>query len=166
MKNVRPIVIKIGETVVHPEALGRVLAEVGASETASSKFLGTHGTDGQALIEFAGRICYESYEPGLNPNVTKIRDSPSEYFRNILAKGDGSIYEHAQISFALLNLSRVCTHEIVRHRVGTAISQESLRYVRPPQIKFWVPEELADGQKAAMKKAVESAESAYRELEA
>src|SRR5438132_1402027 len=89
MRNVRPIVIKIGETFVHPEALGRVLAEVGASETASSKFLGTHGTDGQTLIEFAGRICYESYEPGLNPNVTRIREDPADYFRTI-EPSDGS----------------------------------------------------------------------------
>src|SRR5205823_11995019 len=140
MRNVRPIVIKIGETFVHPEALGRVLAEVGASETASSKFLGTHGSDGQTLIEFAGRICYESYEPGLNPNVEGIRDEPSEYFKNILLRGDGSILEHSQISFAFLNIRRVCSHEIVRHGVGTAISQESLRYVRPRELGFWIPD--------------------------
>src|SRR6058998_1717421 len=164
MKNVRPIVIKIGETVVHPEALGCVLAEVGASETASSKFLGTHGTDGQTLIEFAGRICYESYEPGLNPNVTRIREDPADYFRNILIRGDGSILEHSYISFALLNISRVCSHEIVRHRVGTAVSQESLRYVRPPEIKFWIPEELHEDQRKAVEKAVEGAERAYRDL--
>ena len=165
MRAVRPIVIKIAETRTDPEALRKTMETLGVSDAGMSKFLERRGLDGQALIEFAGRICYESYEPGLNPNVTKIRDSPSEYFRNILMKGDGSIYEHSQISFALLNLSRVCTHEIVRHRVGTAISQESLRYVRPPQIKFWVPDELSEGQKASMKKAVESAESAYRELE-
>src|SRR3989454_11677924 len=165
MKAVKPLVIKIGETIVDRSALREVLNAIGVSDAGRDRFLTTHGTDGQTLVEFAGRICYESYEPGLNPNVTKIRDSPSEYFRNILMKGDGSIYEHSQISFALLNISRVCSHEIVRHRVGTAISQESLRYVRPPQIKFWVPEELSEGQKAATMKAVESAESAYRELE-
>lgn len=165
MKSVKPLVIKIGETVVHSEALHKVLVEVGASETASSKFLGTHGTDGQTLIEFAGRICYESYEPGLNPNVTRIREDPSEYFKNILLRGDGSILEHSTLSFAILNVSRVCTHEIVRHRVGTAISQESLRYVRPPEIKFWIPDEMDPNQRKKMEKAVGSAESAYRELE-
>src|SRR5438046_309396 len=166
MKNVRPIVIKIGETVVHPEALGRVLAEVGASETASSKFLGTHGTDGQTLIEFAGRICYESYEPGLNPNVTRIREDPADYFRNIVSRGDGSILEHSAVSFAICHVSRITTHELVRHRVGTAVSQESLRYVRPPEIRFWIPDELNPEQRKAMEKAVAAAEKAYRELEA
>src|SRR5207249_7026823 len=101
MKNVRPIVIKIGETVVHPEALGRVLAEVGASETASSKFLGTHGTDGQTLTEFAGRICYESYEPGLNLNVTGIRGEPADYFRNIVSRVGGSMLDESAVSFGI-----------------------------------------------------------------
>src|SRR2546427_6656027 len=165
MKAVKPLVIKIGETIVDRSALREVLNAIGVSDAGRDRFLTTHGTDGQTLVEFAGRICYESYEPGLNPNVTRIREDPSDYFKNILIRGDGSILEHSYISFALLNISRGCSHEIVRHRVGTAISQESLRYVRPPQIKFWVPEELSEEQKAAMGKAVESAEKAYRELE-
>ncbi len=57
------------------------------------------------------------------------------------------------------------THELARHRVGTAISQESLRYVRPKALHFWVPEELGEEQKAKMADAVERAEDAFRELE-
>jgi len=165
MKPVKPVVVKIGETVVNPEALRKVLETIGVSDAGRDRFLGSHGTDGQTLIEFAGRVCYESYEPRLNPNVTRIREDPSEYFKNILVRGDGSIMEHSQVSFALLGVSRVCSHEIVRHRVGTAVSQESLRYVRPPQIKFWIPEELDEDQRQAMAKAVDEAEKAYRDLE-
>ena len=142
MRQVKPVVIKIGETIVNPDAIRTALETIGASKEAQDRFLNTRGRDGQALIEFAGRICYESYEPGLNPNVTKVREDPADYYKNIMIKGDGSILEHAYLSFAILNVSRVCTHEIVRHRVGTAISQESLRYVRPPEIKFWIPDEI------------------------
>src|SRR3989441_6602018 len=127
MKAVKPLVIKIGETVVDPNALREVMNVIGVTDAGRDRFLTSHGTDGQTLVEFAGRICYESYEPGLNPNITRIREEPSEYFKNIIMKGDGSITEHSQVSFAFLNISRVCSHEIVRHRVGTAISQESLR---------------------------------------
>ncbi|MGQ0798033.1 MAG: FAD-dependent thymidylate synthase [Methanobacteriota archaeon] len=109
--------------------------------------------------------CYESYEPRLNPNVTRIRGSPKEYFENIIRSGDGSILEHGWQSFALIGISRIASHEIVRHRVGTAISQESLRYVRPREIRFWIPDELAEDQAEAMRLAVEHAESAYRKLE-
>ena len=48
--------------------------------------------------------------------------------------------EHVSFSFVLHNVSRVLTHELVRHRPGTAISQESLRFVRLADIPFWFPE--------------------------
>ncbi len=165
MKPVKPIVIKIGETVVNPEAMRAAMASIGVSQEAQDRFMASRGRDGQALIEFAGRICYESYEPGLNPNVTRIREDPADYYRNIMVKGDGSILEHGYTHWAILHVSRVCSHEIVRHRVGTAISQESLRYVRPPEIKFWIPDELNEDQRRAMQKAVEDSERAYRDLE-
>ena len=40
----------------------------------------------------------------------------------------------------LHNVSRVVTHELVRHRPGVAISQESLRFVRLTDIPFWFPD--------------------------
>jgi thymidylate synthase (FAD) len=52
------------------------------------------------------------------------------------------VLEHANYSFALRNCSRVFTHELVRHRAGSAFSQESLRYVRLTDIGFRVPEAL------------------------
>jgi thymidylate synthase (FAD) len=97
---------------------------------------------GELLVEFGGRACYRSWEPGLNPNVTKIRSDRREYFANILRSGHGSVLEHANYSFAIHNCSRVLTHELVRHRAGSAFSQESLRYVRLTDIGFRVPPAL------------------------
>ena len=97
---------------------------------------------GELLVEFAGRTCYRSWEPGLNPNVTRVRTDPRGYLRNILKSAHGSVLEHASYSFALHNVSRVATHEIVRHRAGAAYSQESLRYVRLVDIGFRVPPAL------------------------
>ncbi len=97
---------------------------------------------GEILVEFAGRACYRSWEPGLNPNVTRIRTDRLAYFANILSSGHGSVIEHANYTFALRNISRVATHEIVRHRAGSAFSQESLRYVRLTDIGFRVPPAL------------------------
>jgi len=55
------------------------------------------------------------------------------------------VLEHVNFSFALHNISRVTTHELVRHRPGVAISQESLRFVRLNDIPFWFPDwALAD----------------------
>jgi thymidylate synthase (FAD) len=84
--------------------------------------------------------CYRSWEPGLNPNVTRVRSEQDVYLRNILSSAHGSVLEHVSFSFALHNISRIFSHEIVRHRPGTAISQESLRFVRLKDIGFWFPE--------------------------
>jgi thymidylate synthase (FAD) len=97
---------------------------------------------GELLVEFAGRACYRSWQPGLNPNVSRVRTDQREYFANILRSAHGSVLEHANYSFALRNCSRVFTHEIVRHRAGSAFSQESLRYVRLADIGFRVPPAL------------------------
>jgi thymidylate synthase (FAD) len=97
---------------------------------------------GEMLVEFGGRACYRSWEPGLNPNVTRVRTDRMEYFENILRSAHGSVLEHANYSFALRNVSRVFTHELVRHRAGSAFSQESLRYVRLTEIGFRVPPAL------------------------
>jgi len=97
---------------------------------------------GELIVEFGGRACYRSWEPGLNPNVTRVRTDQREYFANILRSAHGSVLEHANWSFALRNVSRVFTHELVRHRAGSAFSQESLRYVRLTDIGFRVPPAL------------------------
>ena len=87
-------------------------------------------------------MCYRSWEPGLNPNVTRIRTDQEQYFANVLQSAHGSVLEHANYSFAFRNCSRVMTHELVRHRAGSAFSQESLRYVRLTDIGFRVPPAL------------------------
>ncbi len=48
------------------------------------------------------------------------------------------------MNFMFLDVSRVFTHELVRHRVGTAMSQQSLRYVRPENMRFWIPPALQE----------------------
>lgn len=96
--------------------------------------------DGEALVEFGGRLCYRSWEPGLNANVTMVRRDSQDYLGNILQSGHGSVLEHANYSFVLHEVSRVLTHEFVRHRAGVAVSQESMRFVRLDDLPFWFPD--------------------------
>ncbi len=166
MKFVEPQVFLIGETKIDLAQVNEMLDAIGGS-TALGWFSNTQKaskSEGELLTEVAGRICYKSFGVGLNPNVTKIRQSSEEYIQNTLSKGDGSIFEHASCTFAFINVSRVFTHELVRHRVGVAISQESLRYVRPSELGLWLPPELAD-KKAKVKTIVESIEENYKDLE-
>lgn len=96
--------------------------------------------DGEALVELGGRLCYRSWVAGANVNVTKVREDSKEYLGNILSSGHGSVLEHANYSFIFDDVSRVFTHELVRHRAGVAVSQESMRFVRLDDLPFWFPE--------------------------
>jgi thymidylate synthase (FAD) len=98
--------------------------------------------DAELLVEFSGRACYRSWAPGLNPNVSRVRSDAHDYLANLIASGHGSVLEHVSWTFAFREVSRVFTHELVRHRAGSAFSQESLRYVRLTDIGFRVPPAL------------------------
>lgn len=138
MKAVQPQVYLIAAPALDYEEIEEYLKEVGGESWLERIY--RESDDPQNLVEFAGRFCYRSWEPGLNPNVTRIRTDQGDYLENILSSAHGSVLEHAQFTFALHNVSRVFTHEQVRHRVGTAISQESLRFVRLDDLPMWFPE--------------------------
>jgi thymidylate synthase (FAD) len=144
MHETTPSVFLIARPSIDIEGMRGYLRDIGG-ESWLERRLGEAEDDlnaGELIIEFGGRACYRSWEPGLNPNVTKVRTDRREYFANILRSGHGSVLEHANYSFALRNVSRVLTHELVRHRAGSAFSQESLRYVRLTDIGFRVPPAL------------------------
>jgi thymidylate synthase (FAD) len=143
MRETTPSVFLIARPSIDVDGMRGYLKEVGGESWLEGRLEESNGSPSpELLVEFAGRACYRSWEPGLNPNVTKIRTDQREYFANILRSLHGSVLEHANYSFALRNVSRVFTHEIVRHRAGSAFSQESLRYVRLTDIGFRVPPAL------------------------
>ncbi|HWX87820.1 MAG TPA: FAD-dependent thymidylate synthase [Solirubrobacteraceae bacterium] len=148
MHETNPTVFLIARPSIDVEGMRAYLADVGGEswlERRLEESGGGAGRDlnhGELIVEFGGRACYRSWEPGLNPNVTKVRTDQREYFANILRSAHGSVLEHANWSFAFRNVSRAFTHELVRHRAGSAFSQESLRYVRLTDIGFRVPPAL------------------------
>jgi thymidylate synthase (FAD) len=163
LNKIEPLVIKLAETKLNEDGV-KQLAEHYAAMDWLERVRQLQPNDSEFLIELAGRACYKSFGVGINPNVTKIRDNPRDYLTNVLEKGDGSILEHATVTFAFLNVSRVFTHEIVRHRAGTAMSQESLRYVRPRDISLWLPPDLEPASEK-FSETVEEIEKRYHELE-
>jgi thymidylate synthase (FAD) len=140
----KPQVFLIARPSIEVEGMRGYLSDVGGESWLDRRLEESDGAPngGELIVEFGGRACYRSWEPGLNPNVTRVRTDQREYFANILRSAHGSVLEHANWSFALRNVSRVFTHELVRHRAGSAFSQESLRYVRLTDIGFRVPPAL------------------------
>jgi len=141
MQIVEPKVFWVGETKIREQELEKYLEWVGAPGWISDAT-----TDSEKIIEAAGRLCYRSFAPGLNKNVTKIREHNKDYLAHILKVGHGSVLEHAFLNFIFVNVSRVFTHELVRHRAGTAISQESLRFVRLHDLSLWAPTVIKEDQ--------------------
>jgi thymidylate synthase (FAD) len=144
MRETTPEVFLIARPSIDLDGMRGYLESVGGESWQDRRVEASDGrpNPGEHLVEFAGRTCYRSWEPGLNANVTRVRTDQGEYFANILRAQHGSVLEHANYSFALRNVSRVFTHELVRHRAGSAFSQESLRYVRLTDIGFRVPPAL------------------------
>jgi thymidylate synthase (FAD) len=96
-------------------------------------------SDGEILCSFYAKLCYKSLTLGQNLNVTRVRDIPGNV-QNAMEQGHGSVFEHAWLNLVTTDCSRVFTHELVRHRAGTAFSQTSGRYVRLDEIGVvWDP---------------------------
>jgi thymidylate synthase (FAD) len=143
MKKVQPEVFLVARPQIDYDQVAAYLREVGGERWLEKLDRGDLD-DAQNLVEFGGKICYRAWEPGLNPNVVRVREDHEAYLQNILKQAHGSVLEHASFSFVLHNVSRVLTHELARHRPGVAISQESLRFVRLADIPFWFPDWATD----------------------
>lgn len=110
--------------------------------------LGEEIENGAQLSEVAGRICYTAF------GSKQRHQNTDDYIRNIIRQNHGSVLEHAVFTFMVSGISRTLSHELIRHRVGMAVSELSQRYVdlkdvnfvRPPDI--WATEEYDIWEKA------------------
>jgi len=146
----KPKVFVVGETDVQTgtgKGLQAYLNYMGAEKWYEENYL-YEISDTELLSEVYSRSCYKSFGVGLNPNITKVREGNAEHLKNVIESGHGSVLEHSMVNFMFCDISRVFTHELCRHRVGIAISQESLRYVRLTELKSFdfprLTEELTD----------------------
>jgi thymidylate synthase (FAD) len=120
----------------------------------------TDADGGQALAEFAGRACYQSWG---KPNPATATNAG--YLRHILEVGHLSVLEHGTVSFYISGVSRSLTHELIRHR-HFSYSQLSQRYVPERDAQMVEPEVIAaDPELSALfQKAAAASLTAYTEL--
>ena len=75
MEFTRPKVFNIaGTTLVRPQ-VDLMLDAIGASGWTTNAT-----SDGQELIEIAGKGCYKSFNLDLNPNLTRVRENRNEEY--------------------------------------------------------------------------------------
>jgi len=116
------------------------------------------------LPSLAAKRCYNSMNITNNKNITKVRATEREMILNLLKLRHGSVFEHFNITVAFENVSRVFTHELVRHRAGMAYSQESLRYVNPENLKLKITHSMRDRRLELLKLAADDAFMLYTEF--
>lgn len=95
---------------------------------------GSGVTGSSALVEAAGRACYQSWH---KPNPATA-DNP-DYIRHILEVEHFSVLRHGSISVYVEGVSRSFSLELIRHHVGTAVSQLSQRYVDAEDMDYVIP---------------------------
>ena len=88
----------------------------------------SHTHDPDALVAAAARICYRDVTAsellkGEEKNLS--RSLIADLFRS----GHTSTFEHVSFTFGIDGLSRVASHQLVRHRLAS-FSQQSQRYVK------------------------------------
>lgn len=87
----------------------------------------------EIICSMFAKLCYKSLTLGHNANISRVRDIEAN-IRGCFDVGHGSVFEHVNFNFIIADCSRVFTHELVRHRIGTAFSQNSGRYIRLDEI--------------------------------
>ena len=167
-----PEVVLVGKPVLEIDGVIKFLEEHGmewpelATKLESMMSLGDD--DGEWLVEFAGRMCYQSWPK--QGETTKGR-SHDDHVKHLIEVGHGAAIEHANFNFVMWNISRSLTHELVRHRIAS-YSQLSQRYVDSSNVSFVVPpaiQELAKTDPDAYRTWVEHCERSrqlYEELTA
>ena len=94
-------------------------------------------------IYTACRTCYSALSPYEIYNSTDDENKMLNLIEKVVASGHYSTIEHIQVTFAISNVSRACTHQLVRHR-HMSFSQKSQRYVKEKgQFDYIIPPTIA-----------------------
>ncbi|MDN5348271.1 MAG: thymidylate synthase [Clostridia bacterium] len=122
--------------------------------------------DPERLVAAAARLCYSSRSAGqIMENFTP--GEIQKLLETLLAMGHESPAEHVSFTFAVEGVSRVLSHQLVRHRIAS-YSQKSQRYVSEKNFTYVTPPSLREHPEAlkAYQDKIEEIRRLYRDLQA
>ena len=127
--------------------------------------------DALALVATGARVCYSSDNIfSLNDKLSIDREACRKMIDKIFETGHMSCFEHINFTFAIGDISRIMSHQFVRHRIMSP-HERSQRYVNLNRIKdeeFYavIPEEIKDNPFAMdiYIKAIMRAKEDYNDL--
>lgn len=99
----------------------------------------------EEAVAQAARLCYSA------KTIEQIKESiqeqkPEKMIKKIIKLGHYSVLEHVSFTFGIEGISRVTSHQLVRHRIAS-YSQKSQRYVKAGEKEnFIIPKNVQDKQ--------------------
>lgn len=106
-----------------------------------------HTPEPERTIALAARLCYSP------ASINRLREqldasSIESFLDKIMSLGHHSVLEHASFTFGIEGISRVTTHQLVRHRIAS-FSQQSQRYVsHKEEFTSIMPDSIAENSEA------------------
>ena len=105
--------------------------------------------DPEKIVAQSARLCYSALD--IEDLREKLSDeSIIKLIKKIMKLGHYSVLEHATFTFAIEGISRVTSHQLVRHRLAS-FSQQSQRYVKIKEkgFPYIVPKSIEKNEKLA-----------------
>ncbi len=117
------------------------------------------------LVLAAASTCYSTKSP--YESMCKVWDIEAEnkLLNDLVISGHMSVFEHASFTFGIEDVSRECSHQLVRHRIAS-FSQQSLRYTKAQESAFRIPASVHEnsGFNAVWQNTIETLYKTYSEL--
>lgn len=125
-----------------------------------------HTPEPEKTVAMSARLCYSPI--GAAQLEEKITDEQAaKLVRKLVSMGHFSTLEHVTFTFAIEGVSRVLTHQLVRHRIAS-YSQQSQRYVKEHNFETIMPPSIAARPEAKEKfdKLMQEIQDLYNEFTA
>jgi len=123
-----------------------------------------HTPDPERTVALSARLCYSPI--GAEELEEKMSDEQAaRLVRMLVNMGHLSTVEHVTFTFAIEGVSRVLTHQLVRHRIAS-YSQQSQRYVAEHNFETITPPSVAANPEALARfeECMKNLQKVYNEL--
>lgn len=117
------------------------------------------------IVYLSARVCYSNVGFDEIQEEIEDREKVRALIREIIRSGHHSVLEHASFTFGIEGISRVTTHQLVRHRIAS-YSQQSLRWVNAKNISIIIPPSIQQNSEALklFNEAIEKSKEIYNKL--
>lgn len=105
--------------------------------------------DPERVVAMGARLCYSARGP--EELAESLTDEEIGRMVAMLTElGHASVFEHVSFTFGIEGVSRVLTHQLVRHRIAS-YSQQSQRYVAAHDFAYVTPPSIGENPEARAK---------------